>query len=127
MTRKSGHLNWRDRHAAYLLVLVAGCGPSGGERRVSLEAGDPSDRVRAIVAIVEQGQMDRRSAVAGLVDRLEDEDEVVRFYAVAALDRLTGKRLGFRAYDPASRRRLAVERWREYLASGQSVGPEPSP
>ncbi|MCH7812640.1 MAG: hypothetical protein IID40_01335 [Planctomycetes bacterium] len=50
-----------------------------------------------------------------MVDRLDDEDAAVRFYAVAALARLTGRRFGYRAFDPAERRRVAVDRWRLYL------------
>lgn len=111
-------------HAVGLLIVVAGCASGGGTQPVSLEASDPSDRIRAIVAATDQGEGDLRSTVAALVDRLEDEDEAVRFYAIAGLDRLTGQRWGYRAYDPAPRRRVAVERWRRNLADG-SFGAEP--
>jgi hypothetical protein len=59
------------------------------------------------------------AVVVALVDRLEDEDQGVRFFAISALDRLTGRRFGYRAHDPARARETAVERWRRHLrASG---------
>jgi hypothetical protein len=109
------------------LALAAGCGPGGERRRIELEAADPADRVRSIIAAVEDEEADPRWAVAALVDRLDDEDGAVRFYAIAGLDRLTGQRLGYRAYDPACRRRSAIERWRAYLCSRDAAeAPPPS-
>ena len=105
-------------------MVMVGCASGGDRRTVSLEAADPSDRIRAIVAAANNGGGDLRSTVAALVDRLEDEDEAVRFYAIAGLDRLTGQRMGYRAYAPPPRRRVAVERWRRYLA-GELFEPEP--
>lgn len=54
-----------------------------------------------------------------LVDRLEDEDEAVRFFAIIALDKITGERLGYDYAQPAAERAKAVERWREYVQRGQ--------
>lgn len=54
-------------------------------------------------------------AIPVLVDRLEDEDPAVRFFAVLALERLTGTRMGFQAGAAAEERRLAVARWRRYV------------
>lgn len=66
-------------------------------------------------AIIDAGDQQDRAAVPILVDRLEDEDPAVRFYAILALERLTGTRLGFRFEAPVHERRSAVERWRRYL------------
>jgi hypothetical protein len=120
-------LRWWRGYTIGLLALAAGCGPGGDRRRIELEAADPADRVRAIIAAVEDDGADPRWAVAALVDRLDDEDKAVRFYAIAGLDRLTGQRLGYRSYDPAGRRRLAIERWRAYLCGlDVAEGPPPS-
>ena len=100
-----------------LTLIFAGCRPTAVGGPVSLEAADPADRIRAIVATVRQADADPRAAAPALVDRLEDEDEAVRLFAIAALARLTGTRRGYAAYEPANRRRAAVERWREYLAN----------
>ncbi len=89
---------------------------------MNLEAADPTDRIRAIVATVEGAGGDSQAAVAALVDRLDDEDLGVRFYAIAGLHRLTGQRFGFRAYDPVDKRRQAVTRWREHLAAAPARG-----
>ncbi len=109
-------MDWLPRYTAVLLVLASGCGPPRTGPSLGTEAADPADRIRAIVAAVDGGTTEQRSAVAALVDRLEDEDEGVRFYAIAGLHRLTGERLGFQPCASAARRAHAVERWREYLA-----------
>ena len=92
---------------------VGGCNATASRAKVSLESPDPSVRVLAIVRAADR---DDHSAVPLLVDRLEDEDAAVRLYAILALDRLTGVRLGYR-YEAASvERRAGVERWRRYLS-----------
>jgi len=61
-------------------------------------------------------------AVALLVDRLEDEDEGVRFYAILALDRITGERFGYDYAAPIDQRAEAVDRWREYARTRYAAG-----
>ncbi len=72
----------------------------------------------AIRAAAERGD---RSAIPHIVDRLEDEDDGVRFFAVLALDRMTGKRLGYDYAKPAAERAAAVERWRAYVHSSHDA------
>lgn len=79
---------------------------------MSLESPDPSVRV---LAIVRAGDRRDYSAVPSLVDRLEDEDEAVRFYAILALEKLTDTRLGYDYGGSALERRAGVERWRRFL------------
>jgi hypothetical protein len=50
-----------------------------------------------------------------LVDRLEDEDEAVRFYAIEGLKKMVGTDMGYKFYEPASERLVAVRRWRRYV------------
>lgn len=89
------------------------------------ESPDPADRIRAIRRFADEPAGASRSTVTvALVDRLDDEDAAVRFYAAAALARMTGRRLGYRAFDPAEIRRVAVDRWRVYLRD--RVAPAPA-
>ncbi|HUU82127.1 MAG TPA: hypothetical protein VM243_01365 [Phycisphaerae bacterium] len=92
-----------------------------------LEARSPADRSRAIKRAGDavEGRPDRTLIVA-LVDRLDDEDESVRFFAIGELGRLTGQRMGYRAHDPARIRRVAVDRWRRHLESGEAAVPSAS-
>jgi len=109
---------------AWLLaaLLTAGCAP-----RPSLESGDPVQRARAIKRLA--GTKDPSLALR-LVDRLEDDDPAVRFYAVLALRRLTGRDFGYNyALDP-QRQPAAVRRWRDFIERqaeepGQGSGPRP--
>ncbi|MFH0981326.1 MAG: HEAT repeat domain-containing protein [Planctomycetota bacterium] len=87
---------------------------------MALESTDPALRVWAIVQAAERGD---ESAVPLLVDRLEDEDEGVRFYAILALDRLTGTRLGYRYGASEGERCTSVDRWRRFLAESRRGGP----
>ena len=95
------------------LLGVAGC-RLGADAR-GLQSADPRQRARAVVAAGE-----RRDAgpVPLLVDRLEDEDPAVRFYAIQALRKITGKDLGYAYYAPADERALAVRRWRAAVRNG---------
>lgn len=52
-----------------------------------------------------------------LVNRLEDEDEAVRFFAIIALEKITGQRFGYEYSKPLAARTRSVELWREYLKS----------
>ncbi len=76
----------------------------------SLEA---ADRVRAIRAAATSGD---RSALPQLVDRLDDEDALVRFAAINALGGMTGERFGFAAGGSAESRAESVARWRRHVS-----------
>ncbi len=77
-----------------------------------LESRLPAERIEAVVALGNGGDP---SSVPALVERLEDEDPAVRFYAILALERLTGERRGYDYRAPIDRRRAAVLRWRAYV------------
>ena len=96
-----------------LLLALSGAGCRlGMNDSVALDSPDPAARVRAIRAAADRRD---RTAVPLLVDRLEDEDEAVRFYAIAASRRITSKDHGYCYYHPAAARARAVERWRRAL------------
>ena len=101
---------------------VGGCNAMASRAKVSLESPDPSARVLAIVCAADRSD---HSAVPLLVDRLEDEDAAVRLYAILALDRLTGMRLGYRYGASSVERRAGVERWRRFLTESRQGGDVP--
>jgi hypothetical protein len=106
-------------------LVQCGCTAKVASPARRLEARDASDRILAIVELTEQARTapsEHRSehdqpVIPLLVDRLDDEDEGVRFYAILALEKLTGTRLGYEYRAPAPERRMAVRRWREHVRS----------
>lgn len=106
-----------------VLVSVVGCGPPRLPYPESLQSERPEERVAAIKQAAERQD---RSVVGILVDRLEDDDEAVRFYAILALEKLTGTRMGYDYHGPEGERWRAVKRWRRWLAQGGAVGGQTS-
>jgi hypothetical protein len=102
----------------FLLILAPiGCGRTGSYR-ANIHSDDVNER---ILAIREAAQKDDKTAVPLLVDRLDDEDDAVRFFAILALDKITGHRFGYDYAEPARQRAEAVERWRAYLKDPERV------
>lgn len=101
--------------AAVCLSLAAagGCGGSAEKRtsRASIQSESASERIMAIRAA---GEAKDRKAIPLLVDRLEDEDDAVRFFAILALEKTTGERFGYDYARPANERARSVEQWRAY-------------
>lgn len=101
------------------------CGCVGGYQP-DLTSPDPSARIRAIRQVAEKPTP---SSVPLLVNRLEDEDEGVRFYAIGALVRMTGTDMGYTYYAPEAERLEAVKRWRRYVrdrSTSPDVRPQPT-
>lgn len=94
------------------LVLASGCSDQT-PYPASLNSIRPDERARAAVQAAETRD---RDVLGILVDRLEDPDEGVRFYAILALEKLTGTRLGYDYRAGAIQRWRAVQEWRRYLA-----------
>lgn len=103
----------------YSAVALSGCGGPASRSSMSFESPDPSVRALAGVCAANHGD---QSAVPRLVDRLEDEDEAVRFYAILALEKLTGTRLSYRYGGSEVTRRAGVERWRRFLVESWDGG-----
>ena len=78
-----------------------------------------------IAAIFRAGQTRDSSAVPLLVERLEDRCEAAGLFAIEALERITGTRLGYNYYDPPDERSRAVARWRQWLAGRNAGGGGP--
>jgi len=79
-----------------------------------------------LYAIHAAGSTGDRSAVPRLIEQLDSDDPAVRMFAIEALERLTGQRLGYRAYDPPHRRAVSTERWRQWHRSGGGASSEPA-
>jgi hypothetical protein len=96
-----------------VMALSVGCAPHGREPKLSdLEGCDPALKIRAVKLA---GENELISAVAPLVDLLQDEDRAVRYYAIASLRRITGTDHGYDFKADAGSRAEAVARWREEL------------
>jgi hypothetical protein len=100
-----------------LSAVACGCGRPDP---AAIQSADPNQRILGIFAAATAGDA---LAVPLLVDRLEDEDEAVRFYAIIALDRITGQRFEYDYAKSASERARAVARWRRFVREGGHVGP----
>ncbi len=112
---------WRVYCLAAILLAPGGCAKPKFYR-ADIQSEDPGDRILAIRAAGEAGD---RKAVPHLVDRLDDEDDGVRFFAILALERITGSRLGYHYAASSVERTEAVERWREYVRDGRHQKPSP--
>jgi HEAT repeat protein len=88
------------------------------------------DADRRILAIKAAAQSHNRAEVPQLVDRLEDEDEAVRFFAILALEKITGQRFGYDYGQSSQARGPSVERWRVYVRRKEymiAADPQPAP
>lgn len=101
-------------------VCLVGAASGGCTRphAAAIQSADPAERILGIHAA---GEANDRRTLPLIVDRLEDDDEAVRFYAILALDKMTGQRLGYDYAKPASERAGAVERWRQFVRQGAEV------
>ena len=104
-------------------LCVVGCATPETPYPASLNSERPDERA---LAARHAADIDDRSVIGILIDRLEDEDDAVRFYAIAALERLTGSRRGYRYYEPESERLRAVQRWRGFLSQTDGATPAPN-
>lgn len=106
---------------AYWLIclcpLLPGCA-NIGPYRAAISSEDVNERILGVIAA---GEARDRGAVPLLVDRLEDEDEAVRFFAIVALERITGKRFGYDYAKESRERAASVALWRAYIRRGEHL------
>lgn len=101
-----------------------GCdGPAGGSLYQRLQHEDPSVRIEAIRQAARQNDA---QAIPHIVERLNDTQTDVRFFAIVALEKMTGRRMGYQYYAPRSERARAQERWREWLRSREAAATRPA-
>ncbi len=102
-----------------ILPEVWACSGVGSSGYGGIESGDPGERVKAIIEISECNAVLR---IPSLIDRLDDEDEAVRLYAILALEQMTGTRRGYSYADPPGERAQAISDWRIWLAKSSARG-----
>jgi hypothetical protein len=113
----------RSQWAAPLCLALIGCA-GAKPNRADISSDDSNERIRAIKAA---GEAKDVHAVPLIVDRLEDEDSAVRFFAIIALEKITGQRFGY-DYSKAGRDRAAsIVLWREYVKSGDFAAKSAAP
>ncbi len=106
--------------AALPALAAAGCGGAGAPAlAVGLQSENPAERVDACIRAA---QAQDASVLGLLVERLEDASADVRFFAIQALERMTGQTLGYRYYDAPEARRQSAWRWREWLKANVASG-----
>jgi hypothetical protein len=110
----------------WLLILTGWLSFAGGcsFREPSMQSSDPALKVPAIKAAAQSNDL---SAGKQLVAELDNDDPAIRFYAISALERLTGQRLGYEYYQEREHRQAAIKRWEEWLAARDSGGPTTQP
>ncbi len=113
-----------DRFIRCVSVIAGTCCASGCHcgapvTATTMQARDPAARV---AAIQRAANTQDTSLLPHLVDRLDDEDSAVRFTAIIALEKLTGKRLAYR-YDVPSP--ASVASWRRFIERRRAPTPNP--
>ena len=104
----------------WVMVSLSGC--SDRLRQVGVADLDDPDTMVRVRAICWAGNNTEAAAVPELVERLAEEDESVRFFAITSLRRITGDDYGYDYKADAQCRAEALKRWREALAAGE-IGP----
>jgi len=110
-----------------IIILVAGCAVT--DRPVGLAELESYDIALRIRAIKWAGENKITAAVPLLVDRLAEQDRSVRFFAINALQRITGTNHGFDYKAGTDSRNRAIQRWRRVISKSSrpsdSDGGEP--
>lgn len=97
------------------VALVSACLAAGGcipRESQSIAAVDP---LNSIPAIQKAADTKDQNAVPALVAQLNNDDPAIRFYAIQALQRITGTTLDYHFYEGVDERRPAIARWQAWL------------
>lgn len=96
------------------MTIMGGCGPKASE------GGFDSDNPAAkLYAIRDAGERKDTTAVPQLVEQLDNDDPAVRVFAIEALERITGQRMGYNPNVSRHDRAKAVNRWEQAVRDGQ--------
>lgn len=90
-------------------MVCTSCAPSATSGSFS----DPAPGAK-LYAIDEAMRTKNMAAIPELIECLGSDDELVRFNATMALQRLTGETLGYHFDDPWPLRREAILRWQAW-------------
>ena len=114
------------RSALFLCLCAAagltGCEPIQSDSYRDFADDDPAAR---LAAITKAGQTKDRQAIPYLVDRLEDSEPDVRFFAIIALRKITDETFGYQYYKPRHLRAEAVLKWRRWLKEHRPASTRP--
>lgn len=103
---------WQVLVLSACAAAACGCFP---REQQHIGAVDPTSN---IPAIQEAARHKDHKAIPQLVRQLDNDDPAVRFYAIQALQQLTGETFGYQFYDDAAERRPAVRRWQQWVREG---------
>ena len=101
------------------LLLSTGCNPRVSSDYVQNISSVSPEVATEAMSIAAENKSTR--AIEPLVQRLYDEDSVIRLSAVRALKEITGQDFGYRYYEPESQRIQAIKRWEAWLAQQNAV------
>ena len=89
-------------------------GQAGGEEQIPILAGAAAEDKAAIVratALRALGRLRAYTQMEVMLEALDDPDEPVRRCANAAIEKVVGVKVGYRASDSPPRRQQAIARW----------------
>ena len=101
------------------LLLSTGCNPRVSSDYVENISSVSPEVATEAMSIAAEKKSDR--AIEPLVQRLYDEDSVIRLAAIRALKSITAQDFGYRYYEPESQRIQAIKRWEAWLAQQNAV------
>jgi hypothetical protein len=79
---------------------------------VSIQNEDTDIKVLGIKKAVREKD---KSAIPQLVEELSNDDPAVRFYAIEALEELTGQTMDYKYYQDEEGRKESVGKWKKWL------------
>lgn len=115
----SDALRWLASLALAGLWTVCAC--TAPPRQANFDSIDPSERSAAAAQAASRRD---RDAVPELIVMLDSSDPASRMLAIAALERITGERLGYSATDDRGQRNDAIRRWVRYAIDNEYVASE---
>lgn len=108
----------------WVLAVICPCLVGCAKRRVSVasdfQSADPAIRA---AAAWQAGERRVGDATRELIERLEDEDPVVRMAAHESLRKLSGEDFGYRSWAPPAEQERAVARWRAWANEHRNDAP----
>ena len=100
-------------------LALSACAPSATEGGFSNPA--PGARIYAIEDAV---KFNRRDHIPQIVECLCSDDDLLRYMAIGALQRMTGQDLGYQFDDSEPLRFSAYQRWRQWTIDQHLAPPE---
>lgn len=93
-------------------------------REKRLDHPDPHVKIPVILALAREGKADP-DTLRQLTRELNSEDAAVRFYAINALEQLTGKRFGYDYCADETQRQASLASWAQFIQEQEKIGQGP--